>query len=213
MIAPQYLPDWTRKRPTIAEKLNCVLSQDSISKLETFVGNLHPSLFDGFKQLSQLSHAISYAIDQRRSVHPFSLDEDIMSIQYQMLSFVEIGLQECCRLAILVYTKTLSRAHPLEETASRKIATLIRAAHGSIAPNQRRGHGRADLYLWILVLGALVSQNTDYGRYFQDATISQMCSMGITTRAELLTALHQFVWIPRVLDPHLFALKLAIPID
>jgi hypothetical protein len=209
-LARPAIPYIRRNRPPIAQSLGFVASEVSTSRIESLIADFHPVLYDGFSQLHRLAGAINLAIKKRCRVHPYALDYDIIAIQHQQLC---LDATECSdyensvRLAILAFTRILIRPRPFEGFHCLKLTNaLLKACTSAIKINSCST--ATDLKLWILVMGALVAQNTIHRSWFFIQVITLAKSKGLTSKSELCTSVADVIWIPKVLDQHLLALNI-----
>ena len=153
---------------------------------------LRTSLLD----LSRFSQALEYAFSRPEVLlHPKAFDEDVISIQHDLLSIpgaTESALATACRLGALIYVKTLTRDKPFSPPTSNVVVQKLKNSLTRVAGEP----GAAPLVLWLYFMGGIASQGQALRPWFTKRLLEFVISPGeLLTWVSVKKALKKVLWI------------------
>jgi hypothetical protein len=156
---------------------------------------LRTTLLDLFR----FSKAIEYASSRPGvSLHPKAFDEDVISIQHELLSAPEIAESEiatACRLGALIYVKTLTRERPFSPLGSKILVQKLESSLTRVAEEQRA----APLLLWLYFMGGIASPGLPARSWFMSKLLEFVLYPGeLLTWASVKKALRKVLWIEMI---------------
>ena len=120
-----------------------------------------------FSDLFKFSQAIQYVLDNRGVfLHPQSFDEDSLIIFHALLAnptIEEDSIIKACRLAALLYLKSLTRGMDHLARTSKLLADKLKAASEGIVPTLIP----IPLLLWIFYIGGVATKSTPEQTWFK----------------------------------------------
>jgi hypothetical protein len=128
------------------------------------------------------------------SLDPKAFDEDIISIQHELLRIPDIAEREiaiACRLGALIYVKTLTREAPFSALSSRVVVQKLKR----IAEEPRA----APLLLWLYSMGGIASQGLPARSWFTNKLLEFVLLPGeLLTWMSVKEALRKILWIEMI---------------
>ena len=139
------------------------------------------------------------------SLEMMTFSEDQLSTEHKLLSIrtaeninaqtTQLGdIQECCRLAALLYTNTVFRELPRD---SRSLIRLMEQL--KLALNQTRlcWGEHANVLLWVLSMMGSVETTDQLKQWFTQLLARVSAELGIKAWADHLSILQQYLWSER----------------
>jgi Fungal specific transcription factor domain len=162
---------------------------------------ISPQLRTTLLDLSRFSQAIEYAFSRPGlSLHPRAFDEDVISIQYELLSIPEIAesdIATACRLGALMYVKTLTRETPFSPLSSKVVVQKLQSSLMRIAEEPRV----APLLVWLYFMGGIASQGLAARSWFMKKLLEFVPRPGeFLTWMSAKKALRKILWIELIHD-------------
>jgi hypothetical protein len=158
-----------------------------------------PELRTTLLDLSRFSQAMDYAFSRSGvSLDPKAFDEDIISIQHELLRIPDIAEREiaiACRLGALIYVKTLTREAPFSALSSRVVVQKLKSSLTRIAEEPRA----APLLLWLYSMGGIASQGLPARSWFTNKLLEFVLLPGeLLTWMSVKEALRKILWIEMI---------------
>lgn len=142
------------------------LHSDEFLNILTTSG-LSPQLFRTFSEIHCLSHAVNYvAAHEKLSINPVCLDEDTLSIQYDLLTIPHIDdIAEACRLGALIYMKSITRPMWTVLRTSEVLVVRLKASLDGINDEPTA----SPLLVWLCFMGGIACESgTSERMWFAD---------------------------------------------
>jgi hypothetical protein len=195
--APQ-LPPIARSQPPIYSVIQLpqvlLRNNDLLHILSS--ANINPQLRASILNLSRFSRAMNYAFNRSGVfLDPRAFDEDIISIQHELLSIPQITESElatACRLGALIYVKTLTRELPFSLLSSKVMVHKLQMSLMNITEEPRA----TPLLLWLYFIGGIASQGLPARSWFMNQLLEFMLRSGeLITWVSAQRALSKVLWI------------------
>ncbi|ETN46581.1 uncharacterized protein HMPREF1541_00766 [Cyphellophora europaea CBS 101466] len=167
--------------------------------------SLDPDLFDSLVRLQQLADAINRAIEISAPIDPFSLDQDIMTVQYDLLSLddtVLSRLDTACKMAALIFTRMLTHEQPFEILGAQTLPIAMLAVLDTIEIDWEN----SDLKFWCCFMGALAAQDTNKREASLHHLRSCSISLGVVDWENARFLLQRVAWVSPAFDQNGFDL-------
>ena len=158
--------------------------------------SISPELRITLLDLARFSQAIQYALSQAEvSLHPTAFDEDVISIQHELLTTPKLAESElgiACRLGALIYTKTLTRERPFCPPISTLLVPKLKRSLIRIVDEPRA----APLLLWLYFMGGIASHGLSTRSWFIKKLVEFVLLPGeLLTWVSVKKALRKILWI------------------
>ncbi|KAJ9607601.1 hypothetical protein H2200_007679 [Cladophialophora chaetospira] len=127
---------------------------------------LRKTVLGALVELSYLCHALNHAADKSIPIDPLAFDEDVTSIQHDLLRSLtpqQEGVERLCVITALIFIQTLTREVPFTKLCSGHISKQLKK--GFRALDAARAPAR--LIFWMLFMGGFVSSDTSERFWFQ----------------------------------------------
>ena len=144
--------------------------------------------------MNALSRSLQYAIEHELTVPSRAFDEDTMGIQYDLLLVPTddaSNMDRACRLAALIYMKTLTREDPCNFEPI--IDGLVTAIENTSIITQN-----ARLLFWIGLMGAMSAQRIVRRIWFREQLVILREHIGIIEWGHAETILKGISWITKI---------------
>lgn len=152
--------------------------------------------------LSELSQAISEAIESQVSFDPLILDEQVLAIQQRLLAYIVAApdtVEMVLSISALIFLQPVTRSNPFAEPASE---VMSHALHKSLSALQCH-HLPPPLLVWVLVMGGLISDATFERTWFRTRIQNQLTTHpGIDSWDRLKLQLKDIMWIDDIHDEY-----------
>lgn len=205
-------PRLERDTPSLHATLSPDCDRDSSHAFSLMRSRLDSTLYEVMTRVKSLSDAINYAIEHSTPVHPFSLDQDIMLIQHDLLSRdgdPSANLSGAFRLAALVFTRLLTREAPLPLVNSETLPNAMTGLSWKIpvVPED------AILRFWCFFMGALAAQQPNNKKLLLEDVKKSCLSLRISAWEAARSHLSQIAWITPAFDDEGFELWQQVGIE
>lgn len=127
--------------------------------------NLNPRVFNALVDLASLCLAVNFVAENQLPIDPFSFDEDTTCIAHDLLTSynpAHRNAEQACLIVALILVQTLTRERPFAKRGPARIAQALKENLQSLESEAVP----PELMLWILLMGSLVSINTDERDWF-----------------------------------------------
>lgn len=201
------VPRWPRPqhdRPSLYSTLKLSLPPNLTYGPLLSHANLDPELTEIMLRLNQLSQSINHCITNRTAIDPFALDQDITTLQHDLLCLHTTHsspshptpttfppLSQALILAALVFTRLLTRELPLALLNSEILPTAMTSLMGSI-PLQPP---TLTLRFWCVFLGALAARQTNRRLLLIGDLRGSCIALGLASWKAARETLEQVAWI------------------
>ena len=196
-VSPPQLPPIIRSQPPIFSMIQPIKAlhlNDLLHILSS--SDISQELRTTVLDLSRFSQALEYAFSRPGVLlHPRAFDEDVISIQHNLLSVpgtTESALATACRLGALIYVKTLTRDKPFSPSTSNVVVQKLKNSLTRVAGEPRA----APLVLWLYFMGGIASRGLVLRPWFTNKLLEFVLSPGeLLTWMSVKKALKKVLWI------------------
>jgi hypothetical protein len=160
------------------------------------------SLVNAWKNLSNLCGALNYAAENKIVIDPYSFDEDIICVQWDLLQLLPAEQktpERLCALTALIFIQMLTRDVPYDSYASDRLSRNLKEAL-SLADIAT---WPVPLIFWLLFVGGLVSVGTTERQWFRKRLRVFIHMRGeLTDWESAKSLLKKVLWVEGIDDPY-----------
>lgn len=141
-------------------------------------------------------------LNKHTEEHPMALREDIVSIQYNLLS-IELRqsntgddmVTELLRLGLLLYLSSILNETP----PGTSFCDILCAKVATVLNNIRMNHGMvSDFQLWIAFIGVSLVDNTDTKSQLIKTAVDTIRALRLSTWENLEMIFRSFFWVEKI---------------
>ena len=152
--------------------------------------------------LSELSQAISEAINTQISFDPLVLDEEVVGIQQRLLACIDVAtnpVETVLSISALIFLQPVTKSNPFAQPASQVMSDALHKSLKSLKSH----HMPPPLLLWVQVMGALISDATSERTWYR-TNIQEILAAHPGTKSwyRLKLQLKDIMWIDEIHDEY-----------
>ncbi|KIV88866.1 hypothetical protein PV10_08499 [Exophiala mesophila] len=153
--------------------------------------------------LSELSQAISEAINTQISFDPLILDEEVVGVQQRLLACIDVAtnpVETVLSISALIFLQPVTKSNPFAQPASQVMSDAL---HKSLESLIKSHHLPPALLIWVQVMGALISDATSERTWYRTKTQEILAAHpGINSWYRLKLQLKDIMWIDEIHDEY-----------
>lgn len=158
-----------------------------------------PQLIGVLLDLSFLTQALNYTVENQVTLDHRAYEEDIFCIAYDLLSLPPLnGIARSCQLAALVFVQMVLTDRPLVKESSTLISQELRE---SLRDVSAEGVPTA-LFFWVHFLGGLISFQSNDRRWYRNRLSRLVRHSNMVNWKAAKSILQQIMWIECLQDPY-----------